>query len=161
MILKVSAGCWINTDLIARVEDRQVEPQPENSIAVYLPADGSFSLYDAEADNLRMWLDQQALDLSAPAFQDDDYQLFLRKGGTWSYSDWCAARDRLTDYIERPDSWWQVTENAAKVRELEVELKHFGTITSKRPSARHGDEFFVRWDTRESGWYTAEQLLNI
>lgn len=124
MILKVSAGCWINTDLIARVEDRQVEPRPENSIAVYLPADGSFSLYDAEADNLRMWLDQQALDLSAPAFQDDDYQLFLRKGGTWSYSDWCAARDRLTDYIERPDSWWQVTENAAKVRELEVELKH-------------------------------------
>ena len=36
-----------------------------------------------------------------------------------------------------------------------------GTITSKRPSARHTDLFFVRWDTRESGWYTAEQLLNI
>ena len=36
-----------------------------------------------------------------------------------------------------------------------------GTITSKRPSARHTDLFFVRWDTRESGWYTAEQLLSV
>ena len=36
-----------------------------------------------------------------------------------------------------------------------------GTITSKRPSARHTDLFFVRWDTRESGWYTAAQLLSV
>lgn len=36
-----------------------------------------------------------------------------------------------------------------------------GTITSKKATDQHGDVFFVRWDSGESGWYTAEHLLNV